>query len=383
MTSTFLRCSRFLALPVSVVVALSVLLASLASAQTTPSTATSPSGGPIALSRQTLAVTGGLAAGASTNYTVSYQPQLEGSGNPAPWLLRMFFAAPGATPNSIGFNWTDQTNPTATGTTAGNTGKSVAPSIGGNLTDVPSGTDTGTIQQAVLSGASSGAFAITVTNSSTVAANYTLQLFPLLGGVLESGISANPTPISAQGGAPAPAPPAAPAPPTTAPAPAPQPAPSASPGGPITLSRDTLAVTGSLKAGASASYTVNYQPQLEGSGNPAPWLLRMFYSAPGASPNTIGFSWLDQTNPTAVGTTNGNNGKSAAPSIGGNATDVPLGTDTGTIQQAVLSGASPGTFAITVTNSSNVVTNYTLQLFPLLGGVLEPGLNPNPTPVKV
>ncbi len=153
-----------------------------------------------------------------------------------------------------------------------------------------------------------------------------------------------------------------------------------SPATPTMLSRQNLAVAGSLNPADSASYTVDYQPQLEGGGKLAPWLLRMNFSAPGASPNSLGFSWLDQTNAAASGSTNGNTGKSETPQIGGNMTDVPAGTDTGTIQQAVLSGGAPGTFAITVSDGSNVPASYTLQLFPMVGGKLEPGINPNPVP---
>lgn len=150
-----------------------------------------------------------------------------------------------------------------------------------------------------------------------------------------------------------------------------------------TLSRQNLAVMGTLAAGASANFTVDYEPQMEGTGKLAPWLLRMYFSAPGASANQIGFRWVDQTSNAAVGSTTNNSGTSVAPSIGGNATDVPAGTDTSTIQQAVLSAAAPGNFAITVFDGANVPANYTLQLMPLLGGVLESGINPSPKPVQV
>ncbi len=153
------------------------------------------------------------------------------------------------------------------------------------------------------------------------------------------------------------------------------------PAGPTVLSRENMLVNGSLVSGASAAYTVNYQPMMEALSKPSPWLLRMYFSAPGSTPGGVAFSWVDQTSPTAQMATAGSTGTSSTPQIGGNATDVPSGTDTSTIQQAVLSGGSDGTFAISVFNSSNVMASYTLHLYPLLGGVLETGLNPNPTPI--
>ncbi len=155
--------------------------------------------------------------------------------------------------------------------------------------------------------------------------------------------------------------------------------------GPTVLSRANMLVTGSLPGGGSASYTVDYQPMTEGDGSkPAPWLLRMYYSAPGAPQGAVGFSWLDQTTQGQQSqTTAGNTGQSVTPQIGGNAPDVPVGTDTNTIQQAILSGAGPGTFAITLLNSSSVAASYTLHLYPLVNGALEAGLNPNPTPVSI
>lgn len=150
---------------------------------------------------------------------------------------------------------------------------------------------------------------------------------------------------------------------------------------PTVLSRQTTAVSGTLAPGGTANYTVDYEPQTEGLGKPAPWVLRLYFSAPGAAPGSVSFVWFDQTNPTVSGATNGAAGTSAPPQIGGNATNVPPGTDTSVIQQAVLSGGGPGPFSITVINTSTVQANYTLRLYPLNGGALEAGVNPNATPV--
>ncbi len=147
-----------------------------------------PSGAAIVLSRQNLIVAGRLPTGGGAGYTVDYQPQIESLGKPAPWLLRMTFTATNAPQTAVGFTVVDQTNPLVQGSSAGHVQTSVAPVIGGNITDVPSGTDTSTIQQAVLSGASPGTFQVTLFNGASSPTSYTLQLFPLLGGVLEGGI---------------------------------------------------------------------------------------------------------------------------------------------------------------------------------------------------
>ncbi len=153
------------------------------------------------------------------------------------------------------------------------------------------------------------------------------------------------------------------------------------PGAPVVLSRQNLALSGTLPVGGSASYVVDYQPRLEGGAHPAPWLLRMTYSAPGAIPNSIGFTWQDQTNAAPGSVTTGGMGRSTMPQTGGNITDVPPGIDPGSVQQAMLAGAASGSFAITVTNVSAVAVSYTLRLLPLLDGKLEAGIDPNATPV--
>lgn len=148
-----------------------------------------------------------------------------------------------------------------------------------------------------------------------------------------------------------------------------------------TLSRQNQAIAGTLPPHGSAVYTVDYQPLLEGLGTLAPWLLRMKFTAPGASPlNSVTFTVIDQTNPLAQGSTAGNVQTSVAPIIGGNFPDVSLNVDPSTIQQAILSAASPGKFKVTVVNSTNGPARYLLQLFPLLGGQLESGASPDPVP---
>lgn len=155
------------------------------------------------------------------------------------------------------------------------------------------------------------------------------------------------------------------------------------PPGPTVLSRNNLAVTGTLAPGAGQSFTVNYQPQLETGSKPSPWLLRMYLSPPNPTPDACAFTWLDQTDPNATAATTSSQGKSSTPSIGGNAADVPVGTDTNSIEQAMLSGGGNGTFLINASNNSPNTVTYTMRLFPLIGGVVEPGTNPNPTPVSV
>ncbi len=156
------------------------------------------------------------------------------------------------------------------------------------------------------------------------------------------------------------------------------------------LSRDNLVAVGTLGPGGSATYTVDYEPRFEGAditkspvvpGKAAPWLLRMWVSAPGAFPGGVSFSWLDQTPAAIDGSTAGNSGKSTTPQVGGNVTDVAAGTATGEIQQAVLSAAQPGSFSINIFNGSNARASYRLQLYPLVYGKLEPGINPNPAPI--
>lgn len=162
---------------------------------------------------------------------------------------------------------------------------------------------------------------------------------------------------------------------------------------PNVLSRSNLVVNGTLGAGMSATYYVDYEPMYEGrditkqpivQGHSAPWLLRMYYASPSAAPGSIGFTWLDQTRPALEGTTSGNSSTSVPPKTGGDATDVPPGTSTSNIQQAVLSAAYPGPFAITVSNGSSTSASFQLQLFPLFNGKLEPGLtfpgSATPTP---
>lgn len=215
--------------------ALSLTLAFAAGAAAqTPAPAGPAPGTPVTLSRQNMAVIGGLAPGASVNFNVDYQPQLESSGKLAPWLLRLYYSAPGAAAGSIGFTWTDNTGVAgAQGSTFGNTGKSSQPQFGGNITDVPVGADPTIIQQAVLSGGASGSFSITVSNGSTVQCNYTLQLLPLLHNQLETGLNPNPTPMPvgptgaplAAGAAPTPPAPGAPAAAGAAPPPPPAAAP--------------------------------------------------------------------------------------------------------------------------------------------------------------
>ncbi len=148
------------------------------------------------------------------------------------------------------------------------------------------------------------------------------------------------------------------------------------------LSRENLVVAGTLAVNSGASYTVKYLPQLEGGDKPSPWVLRLYYYAPGAVQGSIGFTWLDQTDPMAPAATTGSTGASSVPNTGGNGTQVPPGTDTSNIQQAVLSGGGGGNFVVNVFNNSNGPASYTLRLFPLAGGVLEPGLNPNAAPVQ-
>lgn len=151
--------------------------------------------------------------------------------------------------------------------------------------------------------------------------------------------------------------------------------------GPVVLSRQLLAVSGQLAIGASDSYVVDYQPQYEGASKPAPWLLRMYYAAPGAALNSISFTWQDHTAAAPGAVTTGGQGRSSQPTTGGGATDLPPGVDPSTVQQAILSAPAPGQFSINVINTSNVPVTYTLRLYPLLDGRLEPGINPNATPV--
>lgn len=159
---------------------------------------------------------------------------------------------------------------------------------------------------------------------------------------------------------------------------------------PIPLGRDNLVVVGTLEPGGSTSYTVNYDPQYELRdmtkrpvvlGRPAPWLIRMWIAAPGALPGSISFTWLDQTSPLVDGSTAGNSGRSTTPKNGGDITDVPPGVAAGNVQQAVVTGGSPGPFSVTLFNGSTVRASYRLQVYPLLNGQLEPGINPNPTPI--
>lgn len=150
---------------------------------------------------------------------------------------------------------------------------------------------------------------------------------------------------------------------------------------PFTLSRQRPAVTGTVAPGGSDSYLVDYQPMIETGNKPAPWLLRMYFSPPNSSPDLVDFTWLDQTSPQASAATFGNMGKGSAPTYGGNITNVPINTDLNSIEQAVLSGGSAGTFAITVQNFSTTPATYTLRVYPLIGGVIEPGLNLDVTPV--
>lgn len=151
------------------------------------------------------------------------------------------------------------------------------------------------------------------------------------------------------------------------------------PSAPTVLSRQNLIVAGTLASGGGAAYTVDYRPLTEALGKPAPWLLRMtFTPPPNVPPNSIGFTVLDQTDPLVQGSSAGHVQTSVSPTIGGDFTSVPAGTDTSTIQQAVLSAASPGTFSVTLFNGASGPANYVLQLFPLLGGQLEPGINSNP-----
>ncbi len=323
------------------------------------------------LSRENPAMAFPLPAGASASYLVAYQPRLQG-GKPSPWLVRMSFSVPGSAPNSIGFTWLDQTDPNIPGSTAGSSGRSASPKVGGNPTDVPGGTDTSAIQQAVLSAASPGTFLIALNNGSGVKANYVLlQLLPLLGASLEPWASLNPLPLGCQppaGGGQQPGAGlggvfAASESSAVAESPASVDA---------TLDRQNPAADGILDGGGSARYSVSYQPRLEAFGKPAPWLLRLTFNAPGAPPGSIGFTWLDQTDPNPRGTTAGSSGRSVSPGVGGNATDAPVGTDRAAIQQAVLSAAGPGSFTITVMNGSKVRASYTLHMIPLLGGLPEP-----------
>lgn len=183
-----------------------------------------------------------------------------------------------------------------------------------------------------------------------------------------------------------PTPTAAPPPPTatpSAPAAAPAAPPAAGSGATPILNRQNLAYTGGVPAGSVVNFTLDYQPQLEANGALAPWLVRMNFWAQGAGRNTIGFTWIDQTDPNVHAPTAGATGRSVAPSIGGNITDVPVGTDTGTLQQAVLSAAVPGPFYLGVYNTSAVDAGFTIQLYPLLNGKLEPGINPSPTPIPL
>lgn len=136
------------------------------------------------------------------------------------------------------------------------------------------------------------------------------------------------------------------------------------------LSRQNRTAAGVLPPGQTATYTVDYQPQLEGNGKPAPWILRMYYAPPGPQ-GSVNFTALDQTNPQVSGTTSTNTQQSVRPSIGGNLTDVPPGTDTAGVQQAVLSAGGAGPFAVTVYNGSQATISLTLQLIPQVNGKPE------------
>lgn len=146
------------------------------------------------------------------------------------------------------------------------------------------------------------------------------------------------------------------------------------------LSRENLVAAGTLAAGGGATYTVKYLPLFEAASKPSPWVLRMYYTAPGAIQGSIGFTWLDQTDPTAPAATTNSTGTSTTPQVGGNATDIPPGSDSSNVQQAVLSAGGGGNFVITLFNNSSVTASYVLRLFPLNGGVLEAGLNPFAAP---
>lgn len=152
------------------------------------------------------------------------------------------------------------------------------------------------------------------------------------------------------------------------------------PPGEVVIGRQRPAVGGTLANGASVTYTVNYQPLPEDSARLAPWLVRLNLNTVNGTPNSVAFTWIDQTPPVMGASTSGNTGKSVGPQTGSNTTDVPPGVDPTLVQQAVLSAAQPGNFSITINNSSGGPVSYVFQVIPLLFSNVEPGANPNRQP---
>lgn len=66
------------------------------------------------------------------------------------------------------------------------------------------------------------------------------------------------------------------------------------------------------------------------------------------------------------------------PTSAGTLLAFPAGTDLNSVQQAVLSSGTRGTFGINVNRVATTDVSCTLQ-----GGALVPGLNPNPTPIAI
>ncbi len=177
---------------VAAALALSLPLSGLAQTSQAPAQPVPP--GEIVLGRQRPAVGGTLADGASVTYTVNYQPMQEDTGKLAPWLVRLNLNTVNGRTNSVAFTWIDQTPPVQGASTSGNTGRSVGPMNGGNVTDIPLGADSTLFQQAVLSAAQPGNFSININNGAGGPVNYTFQVIPMFLGNVEPGANPNPAP---------------------------------------------------------------------------------------------------------------------------------------------------------------------------------------------
>lgn len=162
--------------------------------------------------------------------------------------------------------------------------------------------------------------------------------------------------------------------PTVGPMPTASPTPQGTP-----LSRDQRWASGRLPNQATVVYTVQYDPGTEGTGTLAPWLLSLRSIPAPTNPHAVGFTLLDQTAPVAGAGTRGAL-LTSQPAAAGSSIDVRGPADVSGVQNAVLAGQGRGTFVATVFNFSGGPVDYTLTLYPLLGGQLEPNLPPPPTP---
>lgn len=139
---------------------------------------------------------------------------------------------------------------------------------------------------------------------------------------------------------------------------------------PRVLDRSNRVATGHLADQVTATYTLDWQPKFEATGQPASWWLSAVFSRTGTSANSVGFTLLDQTNSQVVGSTFGNVTTSALAQLSASV-DVQGISDVSRYRNAAVSGASPGKFLVTVFNYSGGPTDYTLTLYPLLGGKPE------------